>query len=165
MYEIEEPNRFSELTSTTISLFYLNRAAKYSFSAKMGIPPVQYGNVFLFRNGFRILPYGNVNDDSWGLNLRAQQGYNRFLSTRDLFGRVDVETDNVNAIKEVSSRDGGLINTDASRQLMEYFSLTHRKLERYVAGVLWGEAFLRREYFNNQATAIRERESLLKQDF
>lgn len=164
MYEIEEPNRFSELTSTTISLFYLNRAAKYSFSAKMGIPPVQYGNVFLFRNGFRILPYGNVNDDSWGLNLRAQQGYNRFLSTRDLFGRVDVETDNVNAIKEVSSRDGGLINTDASRQLMEYFSLTHRKLERYVAGVLWGEAFLRREYFNNQATAIRERESLLKQD-
>ena len=164
MYEIEEPNKFSELTSATISLFYLNRAAKYSFSSKMGIQPVQYGNVFLFRNGFRILPYGNVNDDSWGLNLRAQQGYNRFLSTRDLFGRVDVETDDVNAIKEVSSRDGGLINTDASRQLMDYFSITHRKLERYVAGVLWGEAFLRREYFNNQSIAIQERESLLKQD-
>lgn len=164
MYEIEEPNKFPELTSATISLFYLNRAAKYSFSSKMGIQPVQYGNVFLFRNGFRILPYGNVNDDSWGLNLRAQQGYNRFLSTRDLFGRVDVETDDVNAIKEVSSRDGGLINTDASRQLMDYFSITHRKLERYVAGVLWGEAFLRREYFNNQSIAIQERESLLKQD-
>lgn len=164
MYEIEEPNKFSELTSATISLFYLNRAAKYSFSTRMGIQPVQYGNVFLFRNGFRILPYGNVNDDSWGLNLRAQQGYNRFLSTRDLFGRVDVETDDVNAIKEVSSRDGGLIKTEASSQLMDYFTLTHRRLERYVAGVLWGEAFLRREYFNNQSIAIQERESLLKQD-
>lgn len=164
MYEIEEPSKFSELSVATISLFYLNRAAKYSFSTRMGIQPVQYGNVFLFRNGFRILPYGNVNDDSWGLNLRAQQGYNRFLSTRDLFGRVDVETDDVNAIKEVSSRDGGLIKTEASLQLMDYFTLTHRRLERYVAGVLWGEAFLRREYFNNQSIAIQERESLLKQD-
>lgn len=164
MYEIEEPSKFSELSVATISLFYLNRAAKYSFSTRMGIQPVQYGNVFLFRNGFRILPYGNVNDDSWGLNLRAQQGYNRFLSTRDLFGRVDVETDDVNAIKEVSSRDGGLIKTEASSQLMDYFTLTHRRLERYVAGVLWGEAFLRREYFNNQSIAIQERESLLKQD-
>lgn len=164
MYEIEEPSKFSELSVATISLFYLNRAAKYSFSTRMGIQPVQYGNVFLFRNGFRILPYGNVNDDSWGLNLRAQQGYNRFLSTRDLFGRVDVETDDVNAIKEVSSRDGGLIKTEASSQLMDYFILTHRRLERYVAGVLWGEAFLRREYFNNQSIAIQERESLLKQD-
>lgn len=164
MYEIEEPNKFSDLSAATISLFYLNRAAKYSFSQRMGIPPVQYGNVFLFRNGFRILPYGNVNDDSWGLNLRAQQGYNRFLSTRDLFGRVDVETDDVNAIKEVSSRDGGLIQTKASNQLMEYFTLTQRRLERYVSGVLWGEAFLRREYFNNKVVAVQERESLLKQD-
>lgn len=164
MYEIEEPNKFPELSSATISLFYLNRAAKYSFSQRMGIQPVQYGNVFLFRNGFRILPYGNPNDDSWGMNQRAQQGYNRFLSTRDLFGRVDVETNDVNAIKEVSSRDGGLIQTEASKQLMEYYKDIHKKLERYVSGVLWGEAFLRREYFNNKVIAVQERESLLKQD-
>lgn len=164
MYEIEEPNKFPELSSATISLFYLNRAAKYSFSQRMGIQPIQYGNVFLFRNGFRILPYGNYNDDSWGINQRAQQGYNRFLSTRDLFGRVDVETDDVNAIKEVSSRDGGLIQTEASNQLMEYFTLTQRRLERYVAGVLWGEAFIRREYFKNEKKALEERKKLLTID-
>ena len=164
MYEIEEPNRFSELSSSTISLFYLNRAAKYSFSQRMGIQPVQYGNVFLFRNGFRILPYGNPNDDSWGINQRAQQGYNRYLSTRDLFGRVDVETDDVNAIKEVSSRDGGLIQTEASKQLMEYFTLTQRRLERYVAGVLWGEAFIRKEYFKKAQKALEERQKLLTID-
>lgn len=164
MYEIEEPNKYSKLSYATISLFYLNRAAKYSFSQRMGIQPVQYGNVFLFRNGFRILPYGNPNDDSWGMNQRAQQGYNRFLSTRDLFGRVDVETDDVNAIKEVSSRDGGLIQTEASKQLMEYYKDVHKKLERYVSGVLWGEAFLRREYFNSKTIAIQERENLLAQD-
>lgn len=161
MYEIEEPNiEFSKLDSASISLFFLNRAAKYSFTSMMGVQPVSYGNVFLFRNGFRILPYGDWNDDSWGLNQRQQQGYNRFLGTRDLFGRVDVETDNADLIKEVSSRDGGLIETDASRQLMNYFTLIHRRLERYVVGVLWGEGFLRKEYFVNQSHALDARKQL-----
>ena len=160
MYEIEEPNKFSKLSSATISLFFLNRAAKVNFSIRMGLQPVQYGNIFLFRNSFRILPFGEYNDDSWGINQRAQQGYNRFLSTRDLFGRVDVETDDVNAIKEVSSRDGGLIQTEASAQLMDYFTLIHRRLERYVVGVLWGEGFLRKEYFIDQTSAINARDQL-----
>ena len=161
MYEIEEPNTdFSQLDSASISLFFLNRAAKYSFTSMMGVQPVSYGNVLLFRNGFRILPYGNWNDDSWGLNQRQQQGYNRFLGTRDLFGRVDIETDNPELIKEVSSRDGGLIETEASQQLMEYFTLIHRRLERYVVGVLWGEGFLRKEYFVSQGHALDARKQL-----
>ena len=165
MYEIEEPNQeFFQLDSASVSLFYLNRAAKYSFTAKMGVQPVSYGNVFLFRNGFRILPYGEWNDDSWGLNQRQQQGYNRFLGTRDLFGRVDIETDDPNLIKEVSSRDGGLIKTTASLQLLNYFTLIHRRLERYVVGVLWGEGFVRKDYFVNQNTALKTREQLQEID-
>ena len=126
----------------------------------MGVEPVNYGNVFLFRNGFRIFPFGEPYDDSWGVNKRLQQGYNRHISTRELFGRVDVETDDVDLIKEVSSRDGGLIKTEASLQLMDYFTKTHRRLERYVVGVLWGEGFLRKEYFVNQASAINARKQL-----
>lgn len=165
MYEIEEPNtKFTELSSASVSLFFLNRAAKYNFTSKMGVEPISYGNVFLFRNGFRILPYGEWNDDSWGLNQRQQQGYNRFLGTRDLFGRVDVETDNADLIKEVSSRDGGLIKTAASKQLMNYFTLIHRRLERYVVGVLWGEGFLRKDYFVNQSSALKAREQLQEVD-
>ena len=160
MYEIEEPNKFPKLSSATISLFFLNRAAKVNFSIRMGLQPVQYGNIFLFRNSFRILPFGEPEDDSWGLNRRQQQGYNRNLGSRDLFGRVDVETDDANAIKEVSSRDGGLIQTEASAQLMDYFTLIHRRLERYVVGVLWGEGFLRKEYFIDQTSAINARDQL-----
>lgn len=128
----------------------------------MGIEPIKYGNVFLFRNGFRIFPFGEWNDDSWKLNQRVQQGYNRFLGTRELFGRVDIETDNSELIKEVSSRDNGLIKTGASIQLMDYFTLIHRRLERYVVGVLWGEGFLRKEYFINQTSAIAARVLLQK---
>lgn len=165
MYEIEEPNtRFSTLITASVSLFYLNRAAKYNFTAKMGIEPVNYGNVFLFRNGFRILPFGEFDDDSWGLNKRQQQGFKRFLGTRDLFGRVDVETDDVNQIKEKTSRDSGLIQTQASKQLMDYFTLIHRRLERYVVGVLWGEGFVRKDYFVNQTSALKAREQLQETD-
>ena len=161
MYEIEEHNeKFQQLESASVSLFYLNRAAKYNFTSKMGVVPIRYGNVFLFRNGFRIFPFGEFDDDSWGINKRLQQGYNRFLGTRELFGRVDVETDDVNLIKEVSSRDGGLIKTEASQQLMDYFTLIHKRLERYVVGVLWGEGFLRKEYFVNQASAMDARKQL-----
>lgn len=165
MYEIEETNtNYPTLLSVSISLFYLNRTAKQNFTIKMGIEPVNYGNVFLFRNGFRILPFGNYDDDSWGLNQRLAQGNRRFLGTRDLFGRVDIETDDSNLIKEVSSRDGGLIQTPASKQLMDYFTLIHRRLERYVVGVLWGEGFVRKDYFINQNLAIEARIQLQETD-
>ena len=161
MYEIEEQNNaFFLLDTASVSLFFLNRAAKYNFTTQMGVEPVNYGNVFLFRNGFRILPFGESGDDSWGLNKRQQQGYNRFIGTRDLFGRVDVETDDANLIKEKTSRDSGLIETEASHQLMDYFTQVHRRLERYVVGVLWGEGFLRKEYFVNQASAMSARKQL-----
>lgn len=160
IYEIEEYDKYPLLEDVTISLFYLNQQAKYNFSILMGTAPVNYGSVFLFRNGFRIMPYGEFRDDSWGLDQRVQQGYNRVLGTRQILGRVDVETEDKDAFKEVSSRDGGLINTPSFQQLLEYFNSVHRRLERYVVGVLWGEAFIRRDYFQKKEVALDLRNKL-----
>lgn len=164
MYEIREVNKYPDLEGTAVDLYFLNRAAKYSFSLRMGITPVSYGSVFLFRNGFRIWPYGEPGDDSWELDKRALQGYNRFLGTRNLFGRVDVETEDVDKFKEVSSRSGGLVMNEPAKQLHSYFAEVHRRLERYVAGVLWGEAFLRNDYFKNNEQALAIREKLKSED-
>lgn len=164
MYEIMEVNSFDKLEDVTINLYYLNRAAKKTFSQRMGVTPVNYGNIMLFRNGFRVWPYGESGDDSWKLNNRAQQGHSRNLGTRDLLGRVDVETTDVNAFKEVSSRDGGLIMTDSAKQLHEYFLRIHHRLERYVSGVLWGERFLRKDYFKSKELAIEARKMLKNTD-
>ncbi|QQT24503.1 ATP-binding protein [Sphingobacterium spiritivorum] len=165
IYHIEEPNIYSEIIDDVkINLYYLNRSAKVQFGKIMDIEPVNYGNVFLFKNGFRVQPYGNVDDDSWGLDKRKQQGYNRFLGTRDLFGRVDITTENFEQFKEVSSRDGGLVNTQGTHLLKELFiEKSMKRLERYVVGVLWGEAFLRKGYFrsNDDTLAFRNR---LEQD-
>ncbi|MDR0605472.1 MAG: ATP-binding protein [Bacteroidales bacterium] len=166
IYHIREKNKYNPFVDNlTIHLYFLNRSAKFNFTKKMGIEPVNYGSIFLFKNGFRVQPYGNTGDDSWGLDFRAQQGYNRFLSSRDLFGRVDITTNNVSQFKEVSSRDGGLVETSGYQQLMDIFTLkSHRRLERYVVGVLWGEGFIRKKYFKSESEAEFIRKELQSND-
>ena len=162
IYRIRERNNFNKLVSVSINLYFLNKVAKTSFSTKMGVQPVQYGSIFLFRNGFRIMPFGDPGDDSWGIEHKKQQGYARYLGTRDLFGRVDIQTNDIEEFKEVSSRDGGLVESETTLQLRRLFEVTHRRLERYVSGVLWGEGFLKRQYFKDVVNVNKSRELLSK---
>lgn len=162
IYHIEEVNLFSNLIDDLeISLYFLNRSAKINFGKLMDIEPVNYGNVFLYKNGFRVQPYGNVGDDSWEIDTRKQQGYNRFLGTRDLFGRVDLITDKNDEFKEVSSRNGGLVESIGKIKLFEIFTeKALKRLERYVVGVLWGEGFRRKNYFLDTELADKLRNNL-----
>jgi len=157
IYHIQEDSSiFSLIDDLKIDLYYLNRAAKINFKKLMGIEPKNFGSIMLFKNGFRVLPYGKNDDDSWGLNVKAQQGFGRFLSTRELFGRVDITTENVDEFKEVSSRDGGLVKTRGSNELFETFNSVLKRLERYVVGVLWGEGFRTKEYFGKKGEVDAE---------
>jgi len=162
IYHIEEPNLYeSIIDDLEVNLYFLNRSAKVNFGKLMDIEPVNYGNVFLFKNGFRVQPYGNVGDDSWKIDNRKQQGYNRFLGTRDLFGKVDLITENFNEFKEVSSRDGGLVETSGKKILFDIlYEKALKRLERYVVGVLWGEGFARRNYFLDSNIATQYRDEL-----
>jgi signal transduction histidine kinase len=166
IYHISEDNKsFDLIEDLKIDLYYLNTSAKNNFTRNMGIQPVNFGSIFLFKNGFRVQPYGEIGDDSWGLDYRSQQGYARFLGTRNLFGRVDITTDRTKEFKEVSSRDGGLVETLGYHQLMEAFMEKGlKRLERYVVGVLWGEGFKRRNYFGQEEVAENYRRELLKKD-
>lgn len=161
IYHIEEKNTFNPfIDDLKINLYYLNRSAKINFNKIMNVQPVQYGSIFLFKNGFRVQPYGTMGDDSWRLDFRAQQGHSRTLGTRDLFGRVDITTDNTEQFKEVSNREGGLVNTVGYNQLFSLFKKAHGRLQRYVVGVLWGEAFRKKKYFINENDADLFRDSL-----
>lgn len=165
IYRIKEHNiHFPMIKNATVSLSFLNRAAKYNFTRLMGVDSINFGSVFLFRNGFRILPFGETGDDSWGIDFRAQQGRARYLGSRDLMGRVDVTVEDVSELKEVSSRDSGLVDTPMARQVKDLYKQCHKRLERYVVGVLWGESFLRNEYYKNEEVAWNARKELQKVD-
>jgi len=164
IYHISEDNKYNSLIDKLdIDIYYLNRTAKFNFTSKMRVEPVNYGSIFLFKNGFRVQPYGNKGDDSWGLDYRAQQGYSRHLSTRELLGQVSISTDKVEQFKEVSNREGGLVETVGFKSLKDIFEKAHRRLERYVVGVLWGEGFKRNKYFKLEDEVEKQRK-LLKDD-
>lgn len=139
IYSIREPSPYDDLEGSRVEgkVYFLNRAAKHNFTARMGVRPVEFGSVFLFLNGFRIFPIGEELDDTLGLNRRKQQGTSRYLSTRDLIGRVDV-TARPKMFREVSSRDAGLVDDARSRALYDAIR-RHMifRLERYVVGVNW----------------------------
>ncbi len=145
VYRIRERNPYESLVSSHFrcQLYYLNRSAKSTFALRMGVPSVQFGSVFLFRNGFRVYPVGEDGTDWWRLARRKQQGYARFFGPREVMGRVDV-TGGEKDFQEASSRNQALLNTPASLALKECFmEMCIKRLEAYVVPVSWvdkGEA-------------------------
>lgn len=126
-------------TSVFISINYLTTSAKSTFTRRMGIEPVNYGNVFVYRNNFRINPYGDVDYDLFGLNSRKTQGYNRYIATRELIGHIDIADDS-DRFKESSSRNNGFIDNIYMEELERvYMDFAHKHLERYVRLISWGE--------------------------
>ncbi len=145
IYEIKEQNRYELLKNVSITLYFLNQSAKNIFSRRMGIQPVVYGNLFVYKNGFRIYPYGERGDDSLGIDNRAIQGYSRFIGLRNLIGQVDIQGENPE-LREATSRDAGLVKTktyyelaDASPFADSLLVTTLKRLEKYVVDVTqWG---------------------------
>ena len=139
IYRVSEELPYQDLLGSNFecNLFYLNRAAKQTFTRRMGVSSIDFGSVFLFKNGFRVYPIGERKDDSFGIDRRKQQGHSRFLGTRDLVGRIDVYGDD-SKFRESSSRDKGLISTPAAQQLDDCFwQRCFTRLENYVVGVSW----------------------------
>ena len=139
IYRIIEECRHQGLNRSKVvmDIYYLNTSAKHNFTRRMGVPPVKYGSVFLFLNGFRIFPIGEETDDTFGLNRRKQQGTARYFGTREIIGRVDVTASPI-TFREASSRDAGLIDDANVRDLYDVIKQKGIfRLERYVVGVTW----------------------------
>jgi signal transduction histidine kinase len=143
IYRIRERNtEFRQLSDVRMHLFYLNFAAKHNFKRQMGVESVKFGSLFLYKNDFRIYPFGEEGANSFGIDRRKQQGYARFLGSREIIGRIEL-FGNDNRFQETSSRDGGLIRTPAYMELEECFmKKCLLRLERYVVDISW---FLKEE--------------------
>jgi signal transduction histidine kinase len=141
IYQIREPNPYTHLEQSDFKceIYYLNQSAKVTFARRVGLPSVQFGSVFLFRNGFRVYPIGEDGNDWFGFDRRKQQGYARFLGTREIIGRVDVFGSD-DDFQEASSRNQGLIETPAVQE-MKKAVMDHglKRLEKYVVPVSWAD--------------------------
>jgi len=137
IYETQEESNLEHINDIPINidLSFLNRAAKTRFTRFMGITALDFGHVFLFKNGYRVMPYGVRGSDILGYDDRKSQGQMRFLGSRDLLGQINI-LENSPALIEPSSRDGGLIKNDAYRELEKLFKQNALvRLEAYVVGI------------------------------
>jgi len=79
-----------------------------------------HGGIRLYRNGFRVPPYGN-SDDDW-LGLDASMTKRTFLPTHrnvNFFGFIEVNNDFGEQFEETSSREG-LLENNAFKELMKF---------------------------------------------
>lgn len=142
IFTLIENNPFHLLKDVKISIYYLNTYAKIYFTKQTGIRSVNFGSISLFINGFRIPPYGDEGDDWLRLEIRKGQGYNRYLGTREIVGRIEINDVN-EKFKIISSRTG-VVNNSAFEQLTNtskpfgFFYKCIRRLERFVVeGIKW----------------------------
>ena len=138
VYKIEEDNPFSNFKDIHYSIYFLNQSAKATFTRRMGVQPVEYGHIFVYKNGLRIYPYGERGEDPFKMDNRKAQGYSRFLGTREVLGYISINGDN-NNLRETSSRGDGFIKTSSYFQLEKHFYETLKKLEKYTIDITdWG---------------------------
>lgn len=119
------------LEDVTFNIYHLSQAAKVNFTRKMGVRFINYGNIFIYRNGFRVYPYGETNYDTFQLNIRKTQGYNRYLGLRDIIGSISIK-DSDKRFKEVSSRDNGFVTNSSYLELKDVYMEYHRFLEDFM---------------------------------
>lgn len=145
VFELKEPNIYPHLRNVKTFVYYLNPYTKAYFTKQTGFRSVDFGSIFLFINGFRIPPYGDEGDDWLGIEKRKSLGFRRYLSTREVVGRIEIN-DEFNDFNIITSR-AGIVRNEAFEELSKegapygFFYKTFRRLERFVVeGIKWDKA-------------------------
>lgn len=153
IFTLIEHNPYNLLKNIEINIYYLNPYSKAYFKRQTGIRSIDFGSIFLFINGFRIPPYGDQGNDWLGMEQRKGQGYSRFLGTREVIGRIEINGIELDDEKEdffIISNRSGVDNNKHFKQLTKntspygYYFKTFRRLERFVdEGIKWDSSPLK----------------------
>ncbi len=126
----EKEKEFSELSDVTFKIYYFiyQRPKYYKYQiSSTDLKKIQdfsrkAAGVKLYRNGFRVLPYGDMDDDWTRIDRRwsVDSGFTNVpLNNKSLFGFVEIIDPNGNKFEETASREG-LIENEAFQQLSDF---------------------------------------------
>lgn len=149
LFSIKEKNIYT-LKDISCTLYNLNRAAKINFTNIMDVEVGNYGSIFVYKNGFRVYPYGEPGQDFFDIDKRKAQGYNRYLGTREVIGRLEIYGENL-GLTETSSRNNGFIQSYELNDLGDFFKeFVLKPLEKYVVNIIrWGEEITEDKVISN----------------
>lgn len=155
VYKIQEYSPFKSLVNVECEIYYLNRSAKNTFSRRMGLQPVEYGHIFVYKNGLRIFPYGERAEDPLKMDNRKAQGRTRYLGTREVIGYISILDPNPD-LKETSSRGDGLIKNDTYFELYDWFYQNLKRVEKYIIDIVdWGNFLSPDDFINFNNSFIK----------
>lgn len=94
----------------------------------------EVAGVSIYRDGFRVLPFGESGDDWLGLDLRRVQTPTRRVSNNQIIGHVFIGADTNERLKDQSNREGILAGTAYSDlQILMRAALNELETRRYTA--------------------------------
>ena len=94
----------------------------------------EVAGVSIYRDTFRVLPFGETGDDWLGLDLRRVQAPTRRVSNNQIIGHVFIGSDANQKLKDQSNREGILAGTAYSDlQTLVKAALNELEMRRYTA--------------------------------
>lgn len=119
----------------------------------------KYGGLYIYRDGFRVLPYGRAGQDFAGIEeARSKRAASMFFSYRRMYGYIDISRLSNPLLQDKSSREG-LINNGAYRAFSnDIFALLKSLADEYFSDRPKQDTFLEMQ------RAINKESEIIKQD-
>ena len=131
IFKSRDENKFKILKNVHFKAYYFiyNRVDYYTNISKLELSNIQKlahesGGIRLYRNGFRVLPYGEPKNDWLGLDIRYSgvSGLTNIpFSNNNLFGFVEILDQEGFLFQETASREG-LIENSAFTELIDFLN-------------------------------------------
>lgn len=139
-----------------LKILYMDRAAKAAFTRRTGMTTKDYGNVKVFRDNFRVLPYGEKENDWLGIDNRHAQGAFRTFGTRDLVGYVQISKLDNPILRDATSRQG--LNEDIKEfeDFKDFIWRCIELLQSYVFNQIKRESEKQGEIIKGKVKEIRQ---------
>jgi|GEM_PF-1033017 len=96
----------------SLKILYMDKVAKMAFTKNNKFSFREYGNIKLFRDNFRILPYGDHRNDWLGIDSEHAQAVFRSLGTRDIIGYIQISKEHNPKLRDATNRQG--LNEDTA---------------------------------------------------
>ncbi len=79
----------------------------YDEHARLALKTEQMGGLYIYRNGIRVLPYGDTDYDWLDIEFRrTKSAYYYYFSHRKMFGSVEIDADSNKDLREKAGREG-----------------------------------------------------------
>ena len=139
-----------------LRILYMDKAAKSAFTRRTGMTTKDYGNIKVFRDNFRVLPYGEKENDWLGIDNKHAQGAFRTFGTRDLVGYVQISKVDNPILRDATSRQGLNEDIDEFEDFKDFIWRCIEVLQTYVFNQIKHESEKQGEIIKGKVREIKQ---------